>query len=152
MIQTLTTRDPEETEAIGFRWGEEAAPGWIFGLKGDLGAGKTQLVKGIARGLGIAARVLSPTFALVHQYVDGRLPLYHIDLYRLENEAAIRSAGLDQFVFQRTGVTVIEWIERWPMLSDLQSIAKQGPGLYRHAELTQVTEFERRIESEDFGA
>src|SRR6266478_4472029 len=104
MIHTLTTHDPEETESVGFLWGKEASPGWIFGLKGDLGAGKTQLVKGIARGLGIAARVLSPTFALIHQYLDGRLPLYHIDLYRLENEAAIRSAGLDQFVFQRAGV------------------------------------------------
>ena len=68
----------------------------MIGLQGGLGAGKTQLVKGFARGLGIAARVQSPTFALVNHYEGGRLPLFHLDLYRLETPQQIAAAGLDE--------------------------------------------------------
>src|SRR3989442_4027954 len=102
MVPTIVTHSPEETHALGAQWGEQAQPGWIIGLVGDLGAGKTQLVKGLAEGLGITSRVQSPTFTLVHEYSDGRCPLFHLDLYRLENEAAIRSAGLDQYLYQQT--------------------------------------------------
>src|SRR6266436_5639494 len=108
MVYTIVTHSPEETHALGAKWGKEAKPGWIIGLVGDLGAGKTQLVKGFAQGIGISSRVQSPTFTLVHEYIGGRLPLYHLDLYRLEDEAAIRSAGLEQYVYQSLGVTVIE--------------------------------------------
>ena len=66
MLQTIVTRSPDETHALGERWARGAKPGWIIGLVGDLGAGKTQLVKGIAKGLGITSRVQSPTFTLVH--------------------------------------------------------------------------------------
>jgi tRNA threonylcarbamoyladenosine biosynthesis protein TsaE len=76
---TFTSHSPEETQALGEAWGREAGKGWIIGLTGDLGAGKTQLVKGIARGLGIKARIQSPTFALVNEYGEGRLPLAHLD-------------------------------------------------------------------------
>ena len=82
-------------------------------MTGDLGAGKTQLVKGLARGLGVTARVHSPTFALVNEYDGGRLRLFHLDLYRLETPEQIRSAGLDDFL-RPDGVAVIEWAERWP--------------------------------------
>src|SRR5438270_44849 len=98
MLQTIVTRSPNETHALGERWARGAKPGWIIGLVGDLGAGKTHLVKGIAEGLGITSRVQSPTFTLVHEYSAGRFPLYHLDLYRLEDEAAIRSAGLEQYL------------------------------------------------------
>jgi tRNA threonylcarbamoyladenosine biosynthesis protein TsaE len=84
----------------------------IVGLKGDLGAGKTQFVRGVAAGLGATDRVHSPTFALINEYLTGRLPIFHIDLYRLETPEAILSAGLEDFFQQTEGVTLIEWFER----------------------------------------
>ena|SRR5882672_1986665 len=111
---TFISHSPEETAALGEQWGREARPGWVIGLTGDLGAGKTQLVKGIARGLGITARVQSPTFALVNEYREGRLPLAHLDLYRLETIEQIISAGLEEYFARPPGVAVIEWCERWP--------------------------------------
>src|SRR5947208_17070066 len=76
---TFISRSPEETRSLGEIWGKLAGAGLVIGLTGDLGAGKTELVKGIARGLGSKAQVHSPTFALIHEYTDGRLPLFHID-------------------------------------------------------------------------
>src|SRR6185369_5100979 len=102
-MATLISRSPEETLAIGEAWGREASQGWVIGLSGDLGAGKTQLVKGIARGLGSAARVHSPTFALVNEYTGGRHPLYHLDLYRLESRSQIIGAGLEEYLVNPTG-------------------------------------------------
>ncbi len=86
--------------------------GLVIGLSGDLGAGKTQFVKGLARGLGITAPVRSPTFALVNIYSGGRLTLFHLDLYRLDSPEQIAAAGLEEYL-QPRGVTVIEWAERW---------------------------------------
>lgn len=102
-----------ETEAFGERIGQLAGPGLVIGLQGDLGAGKTALVRGIARGLGCPARVHSPTFALLNEYGGGRLPLFHLDLYRLRSPAEIEGAGLAEYLFQPDGVSVVEWIERW---------------------------------------
>src|ERR1041384_4353868 len=96
-MATLISHSPEETLAIGEKWGREAQPGWIIGLSGDLGAGKTQLVKGIARGLGSPARLHSPTFALLNEYDGGRLPLFHLDLYRLNNRDDVSSTGLEEY-------------------------------------------------------
>ena len=110
-MPTLITHNPAETEMLGERWGRAAQSGWVIGLSGDLGAGKTQLVKGLARGLGIAARVHSPTFTLVNEYGGGRLRLFHLDLYRLETHAQIVAAGLEEYL-QPDGVTVIEWADR----------------------------------------
>jgi len=149
MVPTIVTHSPEETHALGAQWGKQAQPGWIIGLIGDLGAGKTQLVKGIAQGIGITSRVQSPTFTLVHEYSGGRFPLYHLDLYRLEDEAAIRSAGLEQYLYQQTGVTVIEWADRWP---DLDALKQQTKRPYRFVQMEPISEFERRITYEDFGA
>src|SRR4051812_1723122 len=112
------SRSPEETQRLGETWGKSATAGLVIGLTGDLGAGKTELVKGLARGLGVKTRVHSPTFALIHEYTDGRLPLFHIDLYRLEWPSQIISAGLEEYFYNPPGVTVIEWVERaaqWPM-------------------------------------
>src|SRR2546428_6765616 len=113
---TLISHSPEETAQIGERWGRAAQAGWVIGLTGELGAGKTQLAKGIARGLGVPARVHSPTFAMVNEYPGGRLPLLHLDLYRLETEKEIAGAGLEEYL-ELPGVTVVEWAERWPALS-----------------------------------
>src|SRR5262245_12660482 len=88
----------EETEALGEAWGRAARGGLVIGLTGDLGAGKTQLVKGIARGLNVSARVHSPTFTIVNEYAGGRLTLIHIDLYRLDTAAQIQAAGLEEYL------------------------------------------------------
>ena len=111
-MATHISTSPEQTVALGRAFGERARPGMVVGLKGDLGAGKTQFVRGIAAGLGATDRVHSPTFALINEYLTGRLPIYHIDLYRLETPEAILSAGLDDFFQQTEGVTLIEWFER----------------------------------------
>ena len=94
----LISHSPAETEALGEKLGRAAQHGFVFALSGELGAGKTQLVKGIARGLGVTARVHSPTFTLVNEYGGGRLKLFHLDLYRLETPAQILSAGIEEFL------------------------------------------------------
>src|SRR5438045_5495319 len=111
-MATFISHSPEETQALGEAWGRAAARGWVLGLSGDLGAGKTQLVKGLARGLDIAARVHSPTFTLLNQYDGGRLPLFHLDLYRLQMPQQIIGAGLEPYLFKPDGVTVVESAER----------------------------------------
>jgi tRNA threonylcarbamoyladenosine biosynthesis protein TsaE len=112
-MATFISHNPEETQALGAAWAREVGEGWVIGLGGDLGAGKTQLVKGLARGLGAGTRVASPTFALVHEYRGGRLPLFHLDLYRLESREQIIAAGLETYLVRPEGVTVVEWVERW---------------------------------------
>ena len=95
------SHSPAETAALGEQWGRAAESGLVIGLSGDLGAGKTQFVKGLARGLGIAARVHSPTFALVNIYTGGRLTLFHLDLYRLDTREQIAAAGLEEYLSRR---------------------------------------------------
>jgi tRNA threonylcarbamoyladenosine biosynthesis protein TsaE len=145
---------PKETEALGERWGRDAQRGLVIALSGDLGAGKTQLVKGLARGLGVTSRVHSPTFTLVNEYAGGRLRLFHLDLYRLETRAQILGAGLEEY-WQPDGVAVIEWAERWfgdePRTSNLEPPTSNGPALLRRVWITVLNETERRIAYEDSG-
>lgn len=108
---TNISHSPAETEALGEAWGRDMQSGLVIALAGDLGAGKTQFVKGLARGLDIPARVHSPTFTLVNEYSGGRLTLFHLDLYRLATPAQLRSAGVEEYL-NPDGVTVIEWAER----------------------------------------
>ena len=109
-VRTLRSRAPDETIALGEALGRVAEPGDLVCLWGELGAGKTQLAKGIARGLGIDDTVNSPTFILMNEY-RGRLPLFHVDLYRLADAADALAGGVvdDR---QADGVTVVEWPER----------------------------------------
>ena len=141
---------PSETEALGEAWGREATNGLVIALSGDLGAGKTCLVRGIARGLGIAARVHSPTFTLVNVYSGGRLVLFHLDLYRLETREQILTAGLEEYL-KPNGVAVIEWAERWFGETAARGSSAQ-PKYLRWATLEIVNETERRITYEDSGA
>jgi tRNA threonylcarbamoyladenosine biosynthesis protein TsaE len=105
------TRSAQETFQLGMWMGETLSRGAVFLLRGDLGAGKTVFAKGIAAGLGIdPAEVTSPTFTLVNNH-DGRLRVYHIDLYRL-NEGAAAGLGLDEIFEQPDAVAVVEWAER----------------------------------------
>ena len=145
-MATLISHSPDETLAIGEAWGREAQSGWLIGLSGDLGAGKTQLVKGIARGLGSPARVHSPTFALLNEYGGGRLPLFHLDLYRLNNRDDVLNAGLEEYLVRPDAVAVVEWIERWETKSPKSS------GITRWVFIETLSETERRIAYEDSGA
>ncbi|HZS45697.1 MAG TPA: tRNA (adenosine(37)-N6)-threonylcarbamoyltransferase complex ATPase subunit type 1 TsaE [Blastocatellia bacterium] len=110
---TFISKSPEETFEFGYKVGEEVAPGTIFLLTGDLGAGKTVFAKGLAAGLGIdPADVASPTFTLINEH-KGRLRLYHIDLYRLEPSSDTwYSLGLDEIISEPNSVVIIEWAER----------------------------------------
>ncbi|MCB9678529.1 MAG: tRNA (adenosine(37)-N6)-threonylcarbamoyltransferase complex ATPase subunit type 1 TsaE [Alphaproteobacteria bacterium] len=104
---------PEAMEALGRALGEAAPAGTVIALHGDLGAGKSVLARGIARGLGIGGRIPSPTFILVAEYTEGRLPLHHCDLYRLSDPDELVNLGLDE-VLGGDGVVVVEWAERFP--------------------------------------
>jgi tRNA threonylcarbamoyladenosine biosynthesis protein TsaE len=144
-MATSISHSPGETEALGESWGRAAAKGLVLGLSGDLGAGKTQLVKGLARGLGITRRVHSPTFALVNIYTGGRLTLFHLDLYRLETREQILAAGLEEYLTP-DGVTVIEWAERW-----FGNDPAENRGTH-WVKIETLSETERRITYENFGA
>ncbi len=113
MDLTLTTHSEAETEALGAALGRLMQPGDVLALVGDLGAGKTCLARGVARGLGIDEPVTSPTFILVAEYTAARgFPLYHADCYRfMRAEAEAQAIGLDELL-QDDGVAVVEWAER----------------------------------------
>ncbi len=110
---TWISRSPEDTESFGARVAGLASRGRVIGLSGDLGAGKTALIRGLARGLGFTGRIHSPTFSLINLYGGGRFPLCHLDLYRLEGQAAIHEAGLEEYLLHPDGISAVEWIERW---------------------------------------
>jgi len=110
----IISRSPEETVAFAAELAEGLGPATVIALAGDLGAGKTQFARGLARGLGCPGRVQSPSFGLINIYEGGRLPLYHLDLYRLETPEEIAGAGLDEYLSGDTdGVVAVEWAERW---------------------------------------
>ncbi len=106
----LVTHTVEQTQSIGHMIGEHARPGNTVLLVGDLGSGKTCLTQGIALGLGVTANVVSPSFVLVREY-RGRLPLYHVDLYRLDSVAEIADLGLDEYLYVN-GLCVVEWADK----------------------------------------
>ena len=113
MSRTLTTHSESETAAAGKEFARTLSPGAVILLSGDLGAGKTAFVRGLAEGLGIdPAEVTSPTFTLIQEYQGGRLPLFHVDLYRLK-PIEVDDLGLDEIVVGG-GVTAIEWPDRLP--------------------------------------
>ncbi|MBN8246491.1 MAG: tRNA (adenosine(37)-N6)-threonylcarbamoyltransferase complex ATPase subunit type 1 TsaE [Verrucomicrobia bacterium] len=112
-MPVVITRSVGETEALGESLARSARAGDVFGLAGDLGAGKTAFARGFARGLGCPGRVHSPTFSLVNEHAGGRYPLFHLDLYRLDTLAAVEGAGLAEYLEHPNGVSLVEWIERW---------------------------------------
>ena len=111
------TASESETERLGAALAEQLRPGDVLAFCGDLGAGKTAFTRGLARGLGITAQVTSPTFTIVNEYLRGRLPLFHFDLYRLPNADAVYDIGWDDYL-ERGGVCAVEWSENAPELMD----------------------------------
>lgn len=148
-MDSIISNSPEETRLVGERWGREAEPGWLLGLSGDLGAGKTQLVKGLAQGLGVEGRIGSPSFGLMNEIEGGRLPLWHLDLYRLSGWEDLVGAGLDEYVLGGQGVVVVEWIERWLDREHGAAALAGGVRRLRWVSLEIQTETERLIRYED---
>ena len=105
-----TTSSPEETEHIGFILGQVLTPGAISAYRGDLGAGKTAFTRGLAKGLGCCDSVTSPTYTIVNEYLSGRLPLFHFDMYRLRSSDDLWGIGWDDYL-DRGGVCAVEWSE-----------------------------------------
>ena len=108
-----TTNSAAETRALGEQLARRLQPGDTVILEGELGAGKSELARGIARGLGVTETVTSPSFTILNVYESGRCPLYHFDWYRLENEEELYELGMDEYL-GGDGVAVVEWAERCP--------------------------------------
>ena len=104
------TNSPEETEAIGQRLGQVLPDGTVLAFEGDLGAGKTAFTRGLARGLGAQEPVTSPTYTIVNEYLTGRLPLFHFDMYRLRCADDLFDIGWEDYL-ERGGVCAVEWSE-----------------------------------------
>ena len=104
------THSPQETEAVGEALGKILKPGTVIAYKGDLGAGKTALTRGLARGLGCKELVTSPTYTIVNEYIGGRLPLFHFDMYRLGSSEDLFDIGWEDYL-ERDGVCAVEWSE-----------------------------------------
>ncbi len=112
---TRTLASIEETFAFGREIANALSAGDVIALVGDLGAGKTHLTKGIVAGLGSDAEVTSPTFTLVHEYGDGRLPAFHFDFYRLDHPDELLAIGWDEYC-ESDGVVIVEWADKFPDL------------------------------------
>lgn len=110
MREIVETNEEKETLELGCRLGQSASEGQVFTLVGDLGTGKTVFTKGFAQGLGITEPVSSPTFTIVQIYDQGRLPLYHFDVYRIGDAAEMEEIGYEDYVYGQ-GVSLIEWAD-----------------------------------------
>ncbi len=104
------TNSPEETERVGEALAKVLRPGTVIAYRGDLGAGKTAFTRGLARGLGVREIVTSPTYTIVNEYLGGRLPLFHFDMYRLGSEEELFDIGWEDYL-ERGGVCAVEWSE-----------------------------------------
>jgi tRNA threonylcarbamoyladenosine biosynthesis protein TsaE len=133
---TITTASQSETIQTGRKLGALLKEGDVVGLVGELGSGKTWLTKGIALGLGVRADtvITSPSFALVNEY-EGRVTLFHMDVYRLESLSELLSAGLEEYFYSQ-GVVVLEWADRWPEILTEQTLT---------VELRIINEHQRQI-------
>jgi tRNA threonylcarbamoyladenosine biosynthesis protein TsaE len=139
-IMKIVLGSADATRELGFTFGRSLAAGSVILLKGDLGAGKTTLVQGIGAGLGITEPIVSPTFTLINEYDEGRLPLYHLDLYRLELKEVV-TLNLETYwegIEVTPGIVAIEWAERMPYQPDsyLKVCLTSGDEGIRQAEIT----------------
>lgn len=107
---TFETHSPEQTEALGEALGKVLKPGTVVAYTGDLGAGKTAFTRGLAKGLGASEPVTSPTYTIVNEYLTGRIPLFHFDMYRLGSSEDLFDIGWEDYL-ERGGVCALEWSE-----------------------------------------
>lgn len=105
---TFHTSSPEETRRLGFKLAKQLLPGDVLILRGDMGAGKSEFTRGIARGLGIEGYLPSPSFTILQMYESGQMPLYHFDWYRLESEEELYELSMDEYLYGN-GVAIVEW-------------------------------------------
>ena len=140
----IKTRSPEETFRLGRKLGEAARPGQVFTLTGDLGTGKTVFTQGFAKGLGIEEPVNSPTFTIVQVYDEGRLPLYHFDVYRIGDVEEMEEVGFEDYVMG-DGVSLIEWAE---LISEI--LPEKRTAVRIEKDLEQGFDY-RRITIEELG-
>ena len=114
-MASFISNSADETESFGRQIATKIKPGDVLALTGGLGSGKTQFVKGLAAALGATTAATSPTFTLIHEYFGGRLAIYHLDFFRIEDRPSAERLGLDDYFFG-DGVSVIEWANRFPEL------------------------------------
>ena len=136
----MITKSAAETRALGEKLAARLRPGDVLLLEGDLGAGKSELTRGIAKGLGVAETVTSPSFTILNVYESGRYPLYHFDWYRLESSEELYELGMDEFL-GGDGIAVVEWPGRCP------DAVPEGAVRIR---MTAAGENERMIESDEW--
>lgn len=110
-VEVIESKSPEETKALAVKMAAEAEPGDVYTLIGDLGVGKTLFASGFAEGLGITEPISSPTFTVICEYEEGRLPFYHMDAYRLEDPSEAEVIGVDEYL-SGDGVCLIEWADQ----------------------------------------
>ena len=110
-MREITIHNEEQTRDFGLKLSERLEPGNILALIGDLGTGKTTLTKYIAEGLGIKSHIVSPTFNIVKEYSEGRLPLFHFDVYRLADSDEMLDIGAEEYFYDKGGICVIEWAD-----------------------------------------
>jgi tRNA threonylcarbamoyladenosine biosynthesis protein TsaE len=142
-IRHVRLTSPDATQRAARALAFHLEPGDAIGLVGDLGAGKTCFVQGLARGLGVpdSVRVTSPTFTLINEHRGGRLPLFHVDLYRIDRAAELEHIGLDD-LFAAPAVVAVEWCDRFPVL----------PADHLRIELRAVAENQRALDADGRGA
>jgi len=135
----IISHSPEETRALGEKLAARLAPGDVVILEGELGAGKSELARGIAKGLGVTETVTSPSFTILNVYESGRCPLYHFDWYRLESAEELFELGLEEYL-GGDGIAVVEWAEKCPEALPEKTI---------RIRLEATGDEERRIEAEE---
>ena len=111
-MATFISDSVSRTEQVAAEFARDLGPGSVVGLVGPLGSGKTQFVKGIVREIGAPASVTSPTFTLIHEYLGGRLPIYHFDFFRIEDRRSAERLGLDEYFFG-DGICAVEWADKF---------------------------------------
>ena len=138
-MMQITTHSADETQALGQKLASRLAPGDVIAFFGDLGAGKTAFTRGLAQGLGITDPVTSPTYTIVNEYLSGRIPLFHFDMYRLSSSDELFDIGWEDYL-SRGGVCAVEWSEN---VED----AFEGDELI--VRITKLSDDERKIEIEE---
>lgn len=134
-MQSFISKGPEETIKIASDFSKNLKCGQVIAFRGDLGAGKTCFTKGLAKGLEYSGQVISPTFAIVNEYIGGRLPLYHFDMYRISSWEDLYSSGFFEYM-ESGGIVAAEWSE---------NIENALPDNTVYVEIEKITENERKI-------